>query len=136
MATRYEFEAEITISARIEPQGYLDISTSEVEDFDADTFGSYGNEVEETTRVRGVAILDCSEEDAEGEIESLLDGNLSYSGDDVEWEITDIQVISCEAERMSLDNAKEILRDFVANYRDDGANEELCKAIEVVLAEV
>jgi hypothetical protein len=136
MATRYEFEAEVTVTAMVEPEGHLDCSTDEIEDFDADTFDSYGNEVEETTRVRGVAVLDCDEDDAEGELESLLQDNLSYDGDDVEWDITDVSIISLEAEKMSLDEAQNILRRFVDEYKNDGANEEICKAIEVVLAEI
>jgi hypothetical protein len=136
--SKYAIEAEVTITAQVEPQGYLDdmTGTDGVDDWDADSFGSYGNEVEETCRVRFSFETDASEEDVEDEAKTVLDNNLSYQGDDLEWEISNVEILSWEKEEMSLDAAKQILLDFCRQYNGDGANEELIAAITVVLAQI
>jgi len=135
---KYAIEAEITITAQVEPQGYLDdlTGTDGVDEWDADSFGSYGNEVEETTKLRFSFETDASEEDVEEAAHTVLQDNLSYTGDDVEWEVSYIEILSFEKEEMGLGTAKDILLDFCRQYNGDGANDELIAAITVILANI
>jgi hypothetical protein len=136
--SKYAIEAEVTITAQVEPQGYLEdlTGTDGVEDWDADSFGSYGNEVEETCRVRFSFETDSPEEDVEDEAKSVLEDNLDYSGDDLEWTISNVEILSYEKEEMDLDAAKQILLDFCKQYSGDGANDELVAAITVILDQI
>lgn len=135
---KYDIEFEVSIKIQLEPTGYIDEPVgSEIDDCSIEGFnGAYGNECEETTRGTCVLDLDCSEDDAETEAESWLTDNLSYTGDDNEWEISDVSILSCEKQEMSLDTAKGILLGFCRTYKGDGANDELIAAITVILDQI
>jgi hypothetical protein len=135
--SKYAIEAEVTIQAQVEPQGYIDEPVFDgLDEFDADSFGSYGNEVEETTRIRFSYETDTASDEVEDEVKDLLDSHLSYEGDDLEWEISNVEILSCEKEEMDLGTAKDILLDFCRQYNGDGANDELIAAITVILANI
>lgn len=134
---RYTIEAEVTIETTIEPQGYLaDPYIDGVEDFNAEGFSSYGNEIEETCSISLTYVTDSDESEVESEIESYLAGSLSYEGDDVSWEVTGVSINSCEKEEMDLEAAKQILRDFVSSLGNSEDHPGLVEALEVVLSAI
>jgi len=133
---KYDVSATLTISTTIEPQGYLDEPYGdEIEDYSAEPFRGYGDEITDSTTVTFTLITDHTDEDeASSEAEDIL-GNVTYTGDDIEWEVTDVTIDSCERQQMGIEEAVEKIRDFLAG-RDPVFTEvhgEVAEALEVLL---
>jgi len=137
--SKYMVEAEVTISTTVEPQGYIsDNGIDGVENFDTESFSGYGNDIDDTCRITFEYVTEADDEDVEDEVQQQLMSNLTYDGDELEWEIQDVNILTCEKQEMSLEEAKTVLRDFVSQYGNeaDDANKELCSAITVVLEQL
>jgi hypothetical protein len=135
---RYAVEAEVTVETNIEVDGNIEEPTStDISNFDSGYF-SGSETVEDTCTISFVWEPSETYEDnseAEDAIGEQLEGNLSlYSQDGIEWEVTDVTVLSCEREEMSLDAAKEVLRTFLSGL--DNIPDEVKEAVEVVLDNV
>jgi len=136
---RYAVEAEVTVETNIEVDGNIEEPSIEgdLSDFNSGYFNG-SNTVEDTCTISftwETATVFDDDGDAESEISDQLEGNLSlYSQDGIEWEVTDVTVLSCEREEMSLDAAKEVLRTFLSGL--DNIPDEVKEAVEVVLDNV
>jgi hypothetical protein len=111
---KYDVTATVTIETQIEPEGRInDPYLDQIEDFSAEDFSGYET-VEDTTSITLVFTTDTSDEDeAAKEIEELLGGNLSFDSQDIEWEITDVTIESCERQQMTTEYAVSVVRDFL-----------------------
>jgi len=133
---KYDVSAKLTISTTIEPQGYIDEpSGSEISDWNQESFTGYGTDIEETCEITFVLDTETTDEDdASSEAEDILN-NTSYTGDDIEWEVTDVSIESIERQQMDTESAVRIIRTFL-DSRDPVFTEvhgEVAEALETLL---
>jgi hypothetical protein len=112
---KYDVTATVTISTEIEPSGYLDEPhDDQFEDFATESFTGYGSQIDDSCKVTFVFVTDTTDTDEAGEeAQQALSDQLSYSGDDIEWEISDIEIESIEQQSMSVPEAVEVVRTFI-----------------------
>lgn len=130
---KYDVTGTVTISTTIEPSGYLDESFgSEVEDFNFEGFSGYGQDIEAEAEVSFVLVTDS--DDPEDEAEEIL-GNITYTGDDIEWEVVNTEVTSIERQQMDLDEAVEVVRTFLDSREEafKTAHPAVYEALQVLL---
>jgi len=133
---KYNVTATVTISTTIEPQGYIDEPGGlEISEWNQESFTGYGTDIEETCEVTFVLDTETTDEDdASSEAEDILN-NTSYTGDDIEWEITDVSIDSIERQQMDIEEAVQVIRTFLDSREPAFAEHHpnVVEALEVLL---
>ena len=134
---KYDVTATVTISTTIEPQGQIEepYGFDGIEDFETEGFRSYGNDIEDECSISFVYTTDTDEDEVQGEIEEGLNSHLDYTGDDIEWEVTNVTIDSCERQQMSIEDAVAAVREFLDTREDafKAHHPVVCEALEVLL---
>lgn len=135
---RFTIDAELYLRTVISPVGYLDLISPTpyaVEDFSDDSYYGEETSVGATGTVRFVLAASGTDE-AELRARDVVEEYITYRNDELEWEITDIEITGVEEiiEPMTLDRAIEMLATKLAEMDRAGvADEDLYQLFDFLL---
>ena len=120
MPGKYQIEASYTISASIEPDGYIGGVENDVLDYEDNSSFSYETVAFDGGEIRFLVEAD-SENEARDQAQHVIDG-AHFVSNDIEWELDSIEIsgIECIEEPMDMERALTIIRAFLTRITEMG----------------